>query len=544
MGEPRRKFWPIVPPTMHFMALAPLDVWLRLLFRPLARIEPRYWLRLFIVLLSSTLATLVTLPERLTFWLLFKLVKFRPESLPGPVFVLGHYRSGTTHLHYLLDCDPALFTPKWFHTLAPQGFVVSWTFLRAFLIPFMSGSRPMDAMDVGPEYPAEDHFAVNNWCGASTLPGKTTFPQMIDFYDRFNLLQQVTPAELSRWQRFQLAFLRKLAVLAGSRRLLLKSPSHTAHVDRLLELLAGVPGVKFIHITRQPDKVLRSNIWMHQVFQRIWNLQDAQTPEEMEENLLQEYLQSEASFLRCRQLVPERSLVQIRMQDLHADPLGVMRRAYADLDLPFTPAFESRMVSYLNATRDFRPNQHSNFTPEQEARLKPRLEPLLDDFNHRAPTIPKVEVPHISAPSGSWQSIRGSAAWVVALLVAGVCVALWWGLTLWTGAGYAHAYRMVWPVGLAVGYAAQCCAGRGSTRLGAWASGLTLLSLAVVGLAATHFIYYAGQSPAAAQLWTTALLGASSTATSPEAVGLISFHALFWAIMGSITAYRLASAQG
>ena len=29
-----------------------------------------------------------------------------------PIFILGHWRSGTTHLHYLLDQDPALATPS------------------------------------------------------------------------------------------------------------------------------------------------------------------------------------------------------------------------------------------------------------------------------------------------------------------------------------------------------------------------------------------------------------------------------------------------
>lgn len=524
---------------MHFMALAPIDVWLRLLFRPLARVQPKYWPRLGVVLFSSILATLVTLPERMVLGLWLKLTPHKPEKLPGPVFVLGHYRSGTTHLHYLLDCDPQLFTPKWFHALAPQGFVGSWSFLRMFLIPFMSGSRPMDAMDVGPEYAAEDHFGVANWCGASTLIGKTAFPQMADHYDRYNLLRDVTDEELGRWKTFQLAFIRKMALLAGGRRLLLKSPSHTSHVDRLLEVLEKTPGVKFIHIARQPDKVLQSNVWMHQIFQRTWNVQDAQTPREMEDNLLKEYVESEASFLACRDRIPPGCLAQMRMQDLQADPLGEIRRVYGELGLDYSPEFERRMIVYLDATRNFRPNKHAEFTPEQRARLAPKLEHLKAQFGHDRPTIAKVETP-AAPPVGGWDpAVRRKLAYVAVAAAAVLCAAVWAPMLKWAGDGYPQWLRLVWPAGLALGFTAHWVAGKGSKLLGAW----TVLGTAALLVFASYYgaslHFFNGEVPTSAQLWQATFFGFDSTSPHGPLLGVFSFHALFWAVVGGVSAYRL-----
>ena len=141
---PHRRLLPAFPQP-HFMAFAPLDIWLRTLLRGRAilRISPRYWLRLVWCLFTSALGTILTLPERLI-WSLFPIPQGgdRTETdapppasaltppTPQVLCILGYFRSGTTHLHYILSCDPANTTPRWYHCLAPQGWFFSWAFLR------------------------------------------------------------------------------------------------------------------------------------------------------------------------------------------------------------------------------------------------------------------------------------------------------------------------------------------------------------------------------------------------------------------------------
>src|SRR5438477_447854 len=90
--------------------------------------------------------------------------------------LLATAAAGTLHLQYLLDCDPQLYSPRWVQTLAPQGFVFSWSVLRLLFIPFMPATRPVDALPFGPDVPSEDDFALCNWALASTLPGRSVLP--------------------------------------------------------------------------------------------------------------------------------------------------------------------------------------------------------------------------------------------------------------------------------------------------------------------------------------------------------------------------------
>src|SRR5258707_745140 len=117
-------------PYGHLMALAPIDVWFRLLREAGEPIPWRYWPRLIFALICSILATALTLPERLIFslWIRFRgraHSKNPSKADPAPLFVLGYYRSGTTHLQYLLDRDVHLRSPRWCEVLAPQGFILS-----------------------------------------------------------------------------------------------------------------------------------------------------------------------------------------------------------------------------------------------------------------------------------------------------------------------------------------------------------------------------------------------------------------------------------
>ena len=57
----------------------------------------------------------------------------RLELEPQPVFILGHWRTGTTLLHDVMNCDPKLAAPTTYQCFFPQSFSVERAFLRARL---------------------------------------------------------------------------------------------------------------------------------------------------------------------------------------------------------------------------------------------------------------------------------------------------------------------------------------------------------------------------------------------------------------------------
>jgi hypothetical protein len=475
------------------MGFAPLDVWWRLLFRPRAAIPPSFWPRLVFALFLSCIITLITLPERLIAALYLRIAK-RKGPLPGPVIILGYYRSGTTLLQNLLSCDPNLYSPHWGQAFAPQGWWLSWTLLRWFILPFFPRSRPQDNVAFGPLVPAEDDFALNNGALASTLPGRIVVPQNHRFYDRFNDLKELTPAERQRWRNGLLAFLGKLAPLAGGRRILLKTPAHTARIAALLDVFRHTTGVKFVYIARHPLKVFPSNVAMLRQLTDICGLQNPLSEEAMEEYVLAEYLATEEEYARTRDLIPAGDLAELRLQDLQADPLGTLRRVYSQLGLAFTPVLAERVLAYLHANRDYQPNKHAPPSAERRERIAAALQPLVERGQHDKPAPAAVDVTAADASVRRRQVLGGVA---LGFLAAGIAFAFLWIMASWLGV---HSLGFAWPGAVLIGTGVLHGAGKqGSTALGVFTLVLTALLLVAVLLLAPVLL------PSVQERWSLAL---------------------------------------
>jgi len=526
----------------HFMAMAPLDAWARLILSPRPWIPPRYWARLVFNLFASLLGTILTLPERLLLAPILALnaaaTKCTLTHKPGAVVVLGYFRSGTTHLHYLLTCDRRFVTPRWYEALVPQGFIVSWNFLRVFLVAFLSTRRPQDDMAFGPEWPAEDDFAMNNWGVVSSLPGRVILPQMHEHYKRYHSLDGLSEKELSRWRRFQWAFLWKLSIFAGKRRLLLKTPCHTARVREMLRLFgttkpgqaAKVPGrVKFIHISRTPGPVLRSNVSMMDRMS-IFNLQDAPDAAEFRRRIIEEYDETERKFLDEKSEIPPGDLVTMRYEDLIADPLAEMKRAYAQLGIEWTQTYETKLIEYLDTVREYRSaSDKLKSKPAGDSSTEapaPELEWMNEAFGHDRTARPKVSLPTIGV-SKDEERKRRRLAYIVTPIVCVLAGAAW--LSLANAMDNRNDW-LVWLVGIVTGYTAMRVARVGSVGLGFAAAAITVLVWLAVSFAATRLIYYRTNiGPTAWEMWDATQKEIRSGATLP------------WAVFGVLTAYRFAS---
>ena len=231
---------------------------------------------------------------------------------------------------------------------------------------------------MGATLPAEDDFALCNWARVSVIAGRAVLPEQQPFYDRFHDLDRLSPDEMARWEHYQTTFVGKLMLIAGGRRLVLKSPSHTARVRHLLRLF---PGAKFIHISRPPRTVFQSNLALVTTLQDVFRLGRRIDADRQEDLIVAEYLATEDHYLADRPAIPPGDLAELRLQDLAADPIGELRRIYRELGLP---------VRYLPAPRQRTPLTHPDLTEAQAARAKKldRLGPL---FGHDRPTIAKVD---------------------------------------------------------------------------------------------------------------------------------------------------------
>lgn len=534
--------FPIAFPHAHFMSLAPIDIWLRLLINQRKPPSPKYWLRLAAAIAPSAIGTTITLPERLG--LHHTLLNQYEKSQgvlhhdPGFIFILGYFRSGTTHLHYLLNCDPNLFTPKWFHCCAPHGFILSWAFLRLFMIPFLSETRPQDDVSFGPDYPAEDDFALNNLNLSSSLADRLIFPQNWNRYQRFHDLQTLSQGELTRWRFSQWSFLYKINRLARHRRVLLKSPSHTARLPDLLEMTNANDNAKFIHLTRDPDAVIRSNVRMLKRLS-IYAFQNLPSDEELEHRVTNEYIQTEERYLTTRNKITKGNLVEINYDDLITDPINLMRSVYQKLNLPWTDTCSENMENYLHSVRDYKQTNHTDHTNKQSTtrtKYHERITNITNTLQHShflaqpSTAITREETGELDGINSASHAINKPLQFKIfiqPLAAMALCVLAW---LLIANILHNRYDWLVWPSGITTGYLTLRSAPRGSVRLGVYAAILTLATLLIVSIPNTWTIsYHHNPRIPFADIWQT---------TQHE---LTAGPTIFWTLMGIITAYRFGS---
>jgi len=99
----------------------------------------------------------------------------RTPLVGAPIFVLGHWRSGTTLLHEYLSLDERFASPTTFQCFAPWHFLLTEGLVTRFGGFLLPDKRPMDNMKAGWALPQEDEFALMN-LGAPTPYLRILFP--------------------------------------------------------------------------------------------------------------------------------------------------------------------------------------------------------------------------------------------------------------------------------------------------------------------------------------------------------------------------------
>lgn len=460
-----------------------------------------------------------------------------PRSHAPMLFILGYYRSGTTHLHYLLSCDPRFVTPRWYQMLAPQGFALSWTILRYFLVPFLSSTRPQDDVAYGPEYPAEDDFGVCNLSAACAMPGRMVLPGCWDYYSRFHSLSELTDAERTRFRRAQLAVSWKLARLNRGRGLLFKTPSHTARVAELCRLY---PNARFIHLHREAGAVLKSNVAMHRRYAPFL-LQPHPGDDEIRRRVIAEYDATEKSFLAESASLPADRVARMRYEDLIADPVGQVRAAYTQFGLDITPEFEARMGAYLDSVKEYRA---ASETPggRTVAEPVPELAWMHNAFGHdrAGTTSPERSEGSALQRSPKDPSLRSGLVEPLLTAVTGALVAAAFCFAAWMAVAATVKDRLdflAWPVGVVVGLSTLRAAGangrKGTTALGLWALALTLLVILGAAYPATWLAVREKFSPVDLphHVWLATRRG------------VLAINNFLWIGLGLASAYRFASRE-
>jgi len=256
----------------------------------------------------------------------------------APVFIVGSPRSGTSILHELMACDPASRAPAMWEMQHPVAAATGADL-----------SQPADAVsrfwaDLQPEY---DAMHTNS----GHLPNECIFITLHEFLsDHWSGVHQVPSyaSHLARADhhvayRTHRKFLQTLQSRGGSRRWVLKAPSHLFQLRALFDVY---PDARIVRTHRDPVATLPSALslmatlrWM-----RCREVDVATAAAQLP-------LGFAAAFRaeirdRTSGRLPDVRFVDVHFAQLAKDPVATVRGVYARLGWPFTPDVAARVADY------------------------------------------------------------------------------------------------------------------------------------------------------------------------------------------------------
>lgn len=343
------------PPLWFGCALV---AWCRLLLRNRGAIPLAKWPLVFLITLVSVAHTVLRLLQTL----LFDRRVARTPIRQGPIFILGHWRAGTTLLHELLACDPRHAVPTTYQCFVPHHFLLTESWLPRFLRRFFPERRPMDNMAAGWERPQEDEFALL-LLGEPSPYERIGFPANPQAGAGALDLRGLPAAVTRRWQRVFYRFVQQLTYAHPDKRLVLKSPPHTCRLPILLDLF---PDARFVHIMRDPYILYPSTLHLWRVLTSTHALQRP-TWEHLPEYILQTFVAFYTRLEEARPLVPPGRLYELRYEDLVQAPLEQLATLYESLDLGDFSLARPRVEAYLAAAGRYETNRY--FLTDEERQL-------------------------------------------------------------------------------------------------------------------------------------------------------------------------------
>jgi omega-hydroxy-beta-dihydromenaquinone-9 sulfotransferase len=297
-----------------------------------------------------------------------------------PIFIVGHWRTGTTLLHELLVLDDRRIGPTGYECLAPHHFLLTgW--LARYMGFLVSKHRAMDNMDLSLQHPQEDEFV---WCmlGQRSPYLTIAFPNRPPQDEHYLDLEQLTSRELESWKRTLFRFVQQV-YFRHRKTVVLKNPTHSFRIKVLLDIF---PEAKFIHIVRDPYVVYPSTINLHKSLYRIHGLQRP-TFQGLDEKVVSTYVDLYRKLDEGRELVDPSHFYELRYEDLIADPEGELRGLYEHLGLGDFERCLPRLRQYLADHKEYKTNSYQ-LTAEQRATVDERWGEVMDRYGYMTRPAP------------------------------------------------------------------------------------------------------------------------------------------------------------
>jgi hypothetical protein len=346
-------------------------------------IPPRYYLRL----LAVTLINIINMPFR-AYERTFINPKYQEKTIDmEPVFILGHWRSGTTHLHNLMCQDPKMGYATTYQSVFPDTlFNIAGRFIfKNFTRLLIPGRRKGDNVKLDPSLPQEEEFALGDKTPVCYYYYWMFPRRILEYYDSFVRFKNITKNDLHAWQGDYKLLISKSLKNTNRQRFLSKNPSNTGRIRVLLEMF---PNAKFIHIHRNPVEVFLS---MRNFFDKMLPPLQMQSisQDDIDANNIAIYKNLMKDYLEQRDLIPEGNLFELSFDELEENPEEVLKDIYNRLKLPGFHETLPMIKQYLVNMGSYKKNKHY-ITKTQLQKVQDEWGFAKDEFGYDFPKNIKV----------------------------------------------------------------------------------------------------------------------------------------------------------
>ena len=325
------------------------------------RIHPKRYKKVAITFLLLIVSSAFQWIDRLYFRRKVKNFVFK-ES---PLFIIGHWRSGTTFLHNMLTKDSASGFTRTYQSVFPNNLKSKWLF-KTFMRVFMPDERPGDGMKISADLPQEDEYAMSNITHRSFYH-YFYFPSSYrSLYKKYIRFESLSEKEIEDWKRNYKQMVIKALINTNGSRAVLKNPVNTG---RMLTLSDIFPGSSFIFLVRNPVTVyLSTKKFYGQLFPTL-NLEEF-TLKDITSMILEIYGKLLKDYLADKKQMSSDRLIEIRYDTLVENPLKELELVYSKFSLGNFEEVKQAFQEYLTTLSDHREDSYNIDRQELDQVLK------------------------------------------------------------------------------------------------------------------------------------------------------------------------------
>lgn len=301
--------------------------------------------------------------------------------LKDPVFILGHYRSGTTYLQKLMVSDKRFGCLTNYDSLFPNTNLLLGKKMKPiiqFLLTKFKIKNPFFRNSIVQlSDPAEEDDYLMNKASSYSAYWGLIFPKC--WRKWLNGSNQFMEQKyVHGWEKEYLKTLKYAAYKNKGKQLVLKSPPNTGRVRKLLQLF---PKAKFIYIYRNPYHLYYSvkNMWWEAIL-KYYSLQNL-SDEELDEIIFEHFSYLIGLYEKDKNRIPEGNLIEISYEALKVDSFKVLQKIYSKINLPDFDITTKDLMQQLEIEKDYKNFQYQ-FSAETIAKVNERWGKYISEWDY------------------------------------------------------------------------------------------------------------------------------------------------------------------